>query len=243
MSAAIPLGTRILVMAKAPSPGRVKTRLAARIGPEAAAEVAAAALADTIAAAESAVGVEHCVLALGGGLDDAVSGTAALRAALVGWRVIPQRGDDLGERLLAAHTDVGPGPLVQVGMDTPQAAPSDLRAVAAALLTHDAVVAPAEDGGWWALGRHDPQHLRGLPEVRMSSPDTCADTVAALVAAGAGVHLTRELRDVDEAADADVVARLVPDSRFARAWRRARERGADLAGAPDPRPLHPGSRA
>ena len=58
-----------------------------------------------------------------------------------------------------------------------------------------------------------------LRDVPMSTPTTGADTRAALAAAGLDVGTTATLRDVDEVADADAVARLAPRSRFAEAWR------------------------
>ncbi|MGA9745995.1 MAG: hypothetical protein WBQ50_00920, partial [Nocardioides sp.] len=63
-----------LIMAKAPVPGRAKTRLGARVGPEAAAALATAALADSIAACEAAFGTDRCYLALEGDLGEATGG-------------------------------------------------------------------------------------------------------------------------------------------------------------------------
>lgn len=215
-----PDATRVLVVAKAPVPGRVKTRLAATVGDDAAARLAGAALLDTLAAAAAAVGPARCVLALDGSFEDpAVVGGAGLAAAADGWRVVPQGPGGLGVRLARAHADCGPGPVVQVGMDTPQVGADDLRAVAAALADADAVLGPAPDGGWWVLGVRDPAIARPLADVPMSTPTTGADTRAALVAAGHRVVPAAELADVDTAADAAAVAALAPATRFARAWR------------------------
>ncbi|TWH68719.1 hypothetical protein JD77_03717 [Micromonospora olivasterospora] len=150
--------TVLLVLAKAPVPGRVKTRLCPPVRPAEAAEVAAAALLDTLDAARAAPDVVP-VLALAGRLAGAVRG-AELRAALAGWRVLPQRGAGLAERLAHAHADAAaafPGrPVLQIGMDTPQVGPAELAAASARLATVDAVLGPAADGGWWALGLRDP---------------------------------------------------------------------------------------
>jgi rSAM/selenodomain-associated transferase 1 len=210
------VNANVLVVAKAPEPGRVKTRLGADIGMERAADVAAASLLDTLSAATSAVGVGRCHLSLGGDLDHAVR-RRELQAAMTGWTIHPQQGPDFGARLADAHARV-PGPVVQVGMDTPQLAPGLLLGAAAGLALHDAVLGPAEDGGWWVLALRDPAHGSVLRDVPMSTPTTCADTRAALVGAGLDVGTTTTLRDVDSVADADAVARLVPGSRFAEAW-------------------------
>ncbi len=220
-----PAGLRVLVMAKAPVAGVSKTRLAATIGDEAAADVAAAALLDTLAAAEAAVGADACVLALAGDLTDGARADD-VRAALAGWTVRPQRGGGFDERLALAHLDAGDGPLLQVGMDTPQVTAALLLETAAALGDHDTVLGAAEDGGWWVLGRHraaDAQVLAGVP---MSTTTTYDDTRAALVAHGLSVAGAAVLRDVDEYDDAVAVAADAADTHFARAWLSARAAGA-----------------
>ncbi len=215
----VPGAARMLVLAKAPVAGRVKTRLGADVGMDRAAELAAAALLDTLSACRRAVGAAYCVLALDGDLADAVRGRE-LADAVDGWTVFPQRGDDFAQRLVNAHLDVPPGdgPVVQVGMDTPQLMAADLLDVAAAVQADPAVLGPAEDGGWWVLGLRDPGAARALGGVRMSTPHTHDDTRRALVDAGLSVGTTRTLRDVDTVADARLVAALAPESHFALAW-------------------------
>lgn len=207
----------VLVMAKAPVPGQVKTRLAQHVGDDAAAELAAAAFLDTLVACNSA-GAQG-LLCLAGDLAQAVDG-AAISRALLGWTVTAQRGDRFAERLVNAHADAGPGLVVQIGMDTPHVTPRQLREAAGALTDHDAVLGPAEDGGWWALARRDPHVARVLADVPMSTPTTYADTRTALLDAGHRVAAVPTLRDVDTIHDARAVADLAPDSRFARAARR-----------------------
>lgn len=215
---------RVLVVAKAPVAGLVKTRLGATVGMPAAARLAAAALLDTVRAATEAVGPERCVLALDGDLSAAERGDE-LVAAVAGWTVVPQRGDGLGERLAAAHHDAhaaGPqvqvGPVVQVGMDTPQVTAALLRDVAAGLDTAGAVLGAAADGGWWVLALRDPHDAEVLRQVPMSTDRTGAATLDALVGAGLTVGATATLRDVDTADDAAAVAAAAPDTAFAAAW-------------------------
>jgi glycosyltransferase A (GT-A) superfamily protein (DUF2064 family) len=197
----------ILVMAKAPVAGLVKTRLCPPLRPAQAAAVAAAALADTL---------------------DAVSWTRAAARVLVlagaypappGWLLAPQRGAHFAARLANAFLDTAapPRPSLLVGMDTPQLSPELLDDTLARLSGADAVVAPAEDGGWWALGLRDPAHATVLRAVTMSTSDTGRDTVTALRRRGLVVATGATLRDVDTAADARAVAQRCPDGRFARA--------------------------
>lgn len=214
---ATPLNARALVVAKAPVAGRVKTRLGADVGDAVAADLAAAALLDTLATCGAVFGPG--LLALAGDLAHAARGDEIARA-LDGWSVGAQRGGTFAERLANAHLDVPPGaPVVQVGMDTPQLTPELLHDAAAALADHDAVLGPAEDGGWWVLGLRRPCGAAALHDVGMSTPSTYADTHRALTGAGLGVGTTVALRDVDTVADAEAVAAVAPDGEFARAWR------------------------
>jgi uncharacterized protein len=208
---------RALVMAKAPVPGRVKTRLGAHVGMPAAAELAAAALLDTLAVCRSAFA--ECHLALDGDLDHGVRADA-LRLGLSGWTVHPQHGDGLGQRLARAHADAaGPGPTIQVGMDTPQLTTADLHTVAAAAADGDAVLGPAADGGWWVLALSDPSAAAVLADVPMSRPDTFAATSEALVSAGQTVRVVHELIDVDTGDEAARVAGSLTGGHFLQTWR------------------------
>jgi len=201
---------QLIVLAKTPVAGRVKTRLCPPCTPGQAAAVAAAALADT--------------------LDTVTMTTVAARTLVVdgdhpapgGWSRVAQRGGPLGERLACAYADtLVPGlATLLIGMDTPQVTPALLGAAARRLGEDgtDAVLGGAEDGGWWALGLREPGHAEVLREVEMSTAETGAATLSALERRGLRVASLRVLRDVDTAADARSVATICPDgSRFARA--------------------------
>ncbi|GGS12597.1 glycosyl transferase [Streptomyces aureoverticillatus] len=195
----------LLVIAKAPVPGRVKTRLTPPYSPEEAARLAEAALVDTLSVV-LAVPAGRRVLVLDGApgpwLPDGVE-------------VVPQCAGGLDERLAGAFGACD-GPALLVGMDTPQVSPALLAPVLApdAWRTADAWFGPAADGGFWALGlaAPDPELLRGVP---MSTPTTGAVQRARLTAAGLRVRDLPVLRDVDTAADAAAVAATAPHTRFA----------------------------
>ncbi|WP_406079720.1 DUF2064 domain-containing protein [Micromonospora sp. NBC_00858] len=210
--------TVLLVVAKAPVPGAVKTRLCPPATAQQAAQIAAAALRDTLDAVRDTPGVIP-VLASTGRLTDAED-AAELTAALAGWPVLEQRGAGLGDRLSNAYAEVAaayPGrPVLQIGMDTPQLTPVRLAAAVRRLRAADAVLGRARDGGWWSLGLRDPRHADVLRGVPMSTPDTGHDTWAALTGRGLRTVPLPVLRDVDEWADALAVAAEVPDGRFAR---------------------------
>jgi uncharacterized protein len=192
--------TTLLVIAKQPLPGRVKTRLVPPCTPGQAAALAEAALTDTL----------HTMLA-----------APARRRVLVldgepgpwlppGFDITPQCGGGLDERLAGAFAAVR-GPALLVGMDTPQLTPGLLQVDWGVA---DAWFGPAADGGFWALGLRvpDPALVRGVP---MSAASTGASQRARLRAAGLRVADLPVLRDVDNAADAVAVARQAPWSRFA----------------------------
>ena len=137
-----------------------------------------------------------------------------------GWQVIPQRGDGLGERLAHAFADTDDGgPALLVGMDTPQLTAELLTAVARGLDDADAVLGPADDGGWWTLALRRPIHAAVLRTVPMSTSDTYRLTRTALRQLGLRVAEGPRLRDVDTADDAWTVAHECPDGRFAAAVR------------------------
>ncbi|OBH06711.1 DUF2064 domain-containing protein [Mycobacterium sp. E1747] len=211
----------LLVVAKAPEPGRAKTRLAARVGDLVAAEIAAAALLDTLDAVAAAPAANR-VVAMTGDLD-AAAGAAEIRQRLQTFTVIPQRGDDFADRLANAHADAADGyPVVQIGMDTPQVTADMLIDCAHRLREAAAVLGPAVDGGWWVLGLRSPSAAECLRTVPMSQPDTGLLTYRALHDMGIEPYAAPVLADFDFADDvAAVRAACGPSSRFAEVTRAA----------------------
>jgi uncharacterized protein len=213
------LPVTLLVVAKAPVAGLAKTRLAAAVGPEAAADIAAASLLDTLDAV-AAVPAAARVVALTGRLGRARA-AAEIGERLRAFTVIGQRGTDFADRLANAHVDAaGAEPVLQIGMDTPQVTPGLLTRCAETLLGAPAVLGMAADGGWWVLGVRSARTADVLRGVPMSRHDTGALTFAALAGRGIAVTLVDELRDVDTVADVAAVREAcAADSRFARVTR------------------------
>lgn len=212
----------VLVVAKAPVPGLAKTRLAADLGAEVAADIAAGALLDTLDAVAAAP-VSRRVVAMTGDLGKACR-HAEIGDRLADFTVIPQRGDGFSARLAHAHEDAAVFglPVLQIGMDTPQVSPELIDECCRGLQDADAVLGLAADGGWWVLGVRNPAMAGCLCSVPMSQPDTGARTLLALIDAGLGVRLVPELADVDTVADIAEVRRVcAPESRFALATRMA----------------------
>jgi glycosyltransferase A (GT-A) superfamily protein (DUF2064 family) len=213
----------VLVVAKAPVPGLAKTRLAAAVGDDAAADIAAAALLDTLDAVIEAP-IQARVVALTGDLE-AASHSDEIRKRLEDFTLIAQRGMDFAERLANAHADAaaaaGNSRVLQIGMDTPQVSAEMLVECAQELCVNDAVLGLAQDGGWWVLGVTNPGMSHCLRSVPMSQPDTGALTLAALCAKGINVRLVAELADVDTVQDIGPVRNACASgSRFVQATRR-----------------------
>jgi len=200
-------GPHVIVMAKSPRPGRVKTRLCPPCTPDAAAAVAAAALADTL---------------------DAVAACRAARKVLAldgppgpwlppGFEVIPQRGVGFDRRLANAWADTG-GPGVQIGMDTPQVTAGELDGLLALLDdggARRAVLGHALDGGWWVIGwrRADPRSVfAGIP---MSAATTGRAQENRLLRLGFDVSRAAPKRDIDTVDDLVTLSGRFPDLRTA----------------------------
>lgn len=198
----------VVVIAKAPAEGQVKTRLCPPCTPGQASELARVALEDTLTTVARCVAGRR-VLALEGSAGDWLP---------AGVEVLAQRGDGLAERIANVYAAIG-GPILLIGMDTPQLTPALLNEALAMTASAGATLGAATDGGYWALGMQnaDPAALEGVP---MSSPYTFEVQRSQLAHLGLGVALLPPLRDVDDFDDAVAVAAQAPDGRFARAVRR-----------------------
>ncbi len=198
-------GAGIIVIAKEPVAGKVKTRLCPPCTPAEAATLATALLVDTLAAVAAAPAAWRTV---------AIEGHPGTWLP-AGFGVVPQRGHGLDERLAAAFDDAGT-PSVVIAADTPQVTPELLGRALTTLATPgvDAVLGPTPDGGYWILGLHrpDPRAVVGVP---MSSRETLAVQRARLAQLGLRVAELPALRDVDSIADARAVAGAIPQSTFA----------------------------
>ena len=190
-------------MAKAPVPGRVKTRLCPPCTPAEAAALAAAALADTLDAV-ARCGADRRVLALDGEPGPWLP---------PGFEVVPQCAGGFDHRLAHAWAAAG-GPGVQIGMDTPQVTPAHLDGALGSLEHSGAALGHAADGGWWAIAlrRPDPAVFLGVP---MSRSDTGRRQQARLDGLGLGVTLLPTLVDLDTGDDVAGVVAAAPGSRTA----------------------------
>ncbi|MDE3136352.1 MAG: TIGR04282 family arsenosugar biosynthesis glycosyltransferase [Acidobacteriota bacterium] len=153
----------ILVFARAPVPGHVKTRLAARLGAAGAAEAHRACTLDAVALVSSLPGCARRLLFAG----EASAWQQPGLAPGAGWEIEPQHGRDLGERLENAFADAfrrGAKKVVVIGTDTPWMGAARLRTALAWLDGEDVVLGPSFDGGYYLVGarRMVPEIFRGI---------------------------------------------------------------------------------
>ncbi len=196
----------LAVIAKAPVPGRVKTRLCPPCTPEQAAYIAESALRDTLACVQVTPAARRVLV---------LDGEPADWPELDGFEVIAQRGEGLAERLASAFADIA-APAFLVGMDTPQLRPRHLGDGLAALRLTDAVLGPAADGGYWGIGLRnaDAAVFRGVPMSLPTTADAQRTRFAELSLSSSDVHV---LEDVDTVDAALRVSALAPRTRFAAA--------------------------
>lgn len=111
------------------------------------------------------------------------------------------QGDgDLGAR--QARVFGHRAPVCVIGSDAPQITRADIAAAFSNLKRHDAVIGPAEDGGYWLLAMNGPSPEGLFDGMRWSHEETRNDLLRQLSLHGlARVKLLRPLRDVDEASD------------------------------------------
>ena len=197
----------VAVIAKECLPGKAKTRLTPPLRPAQAAALVQSSLSQTLDTVRFLLAGRRLLVFQG----------TARESDAAGFELVPQAAGGLDERLAAICT-ASAGPLLILGMDTPQFAAADLQSMfddwSAEQPGHDAWLGLADDGGFWALAlaEPDPELIRGVP---MSTGFTGQAQRDRLTGAGLAVGLLPQLRDVDYFEDAQHVARLCPDSRFA----------------------------
>jgi uncharacterized protein len=190
-------GRRALaVIAKEPVAGQVKTRLAAAFGEHGAAALAAAMLADTVATVRRVPAEPWLCYA------PADAGERMARLA-PGFRLLPQSGGDLGDRLaacMAALFAAGATRALIVGADTPHLPAERYEAAFDLLDDTDVVLGPAEDGGYYLIATTapDPGLFVGVP---MGTSDVLRATLERAAGLGRAVGLLVTMRDMDRPAD------------------------------------------
>ncbi len=192
----------LAVMARAPSDDGGKTRLLAALRIHGGADLRRAILLDTLDV------VGRVTLPVAEPVMFYTPSTAeAELAKLTGdrWRLIPQRGEDLGERLEHAFTDLfvqGYAGALIIGSDLPTLPVEYVQLAAAQLMALDdpVVLGPARDGGYYLIGLRKP-HSELFRGVAWSTANVLAETIALAGSAGLPVSLVPEWYDIDSVED------------------------------------------
>lgn len=182
----------LLVMAKQPRIGRVKTRLGAGIGAMEATRAYRVMLGETLNTLSRDPRWQTWI---------AVSGVHELNANV--WpgnvNLVDQGTGDLGDRMQRMFNKLPIGPVVIIGSDIPHIERADIADAFRQLGRHDVVFGPAPDGGYWLVGQSRRRSVLQLfDNVRWSSEHALSDTMANLSCAS--VKLLRQLADVDDVA-------------------------------------------
>jgi hypothetical protein len=194
----VPISSAVVIMARQPVAGRVKTRLAAALGDEGACAAYRVLLRATLEAVAEAPCNRYVFLPPGETLAEGDGPIDRFRPGT-------QRGPDLGARLAAAFDDLfaaGYERVVALGSDCPDASAAHVTRALEALATRDAAFGPAVDGGYWLVGLRAPGRdvFTGIP---WSTPEVWAATRERLVQNGWSHALLPVLEDVDDAASWD----------------------------------------
>ena len=179
----------VIVMAKLPTPGRVKTRLAPPLTADDAARLHREFLLHVVHRLRT-----WPIIAC----HDPPDAQAEMRGLLVGVDLLPQSDGDLGERLTSAATQCGAREVIFVGADSPDVPETHLHRVAELLGTHDVVIAPAEDGGFWSVAissRVEPAKL--FAGIEWSTGRERSQTLERARRLGYNVALADQWADVD----------------------------------------------
>ena len=188
----------LIVFARAPELGRVKTRLAAEVG-DGAALRAYRTLAEQVIAAASASATYSMTVAY-----TPPDAEPAMRQWLgPGVMLRPQSGADLGARMAAAIADAisgGAERVVVIGTDCPDVTADVVAEAFTRLGVADVVLGPASDGGYYLIGMSRP-HRELFEGVPWSSAETLRATLARARAGGLSVTLLDERRDIDTVED------------------------------------------
>ncbi|UCE50057.1 MAG: TIGR04282 family arsenosugar biosynthesis glycosyltransferase [Phycisphaerales bacterium] len=191
----------IVLFVKSPVAGKVKTRLAAEIGADAAVGLYKCFVEDLLSMIEN----------LDGGLK-LVFHPPEARSRLQQWlgkqqTYNPQKGNDLGEKMKNAFADVfeeGFSKVVAIGSDSPDLPEEFLRQAFAQLDSFDAVIGPSSDGGYYLIGfSKDSFVAEAFDDIAWSTPAVCDQTRAKLESHGLTVHLLPQWHDVDRRSDLD----------------------------------------
>lgn len=190
----------LIIFAKRPTPGRVKTRLTSVLSPEEAAELYHCMLLDTLAKAEGLADPDKFLV-----YEEAGGAAPYFQEIARGMEVFPQRGNDLGERMKDAFQQAfarGYAAAAIIGTDSPHLPAPFVEAAFDRLADPaiDVAMGPSEDGGYYlvAMKRVHGELFRDIP---WSKGEVLEKSLGKAAESGISVTLLPRWHDVDTAED------------------------------------------
>jgi len=189
------MSTALIIFAKAPIPGEVKTRLCPPLDEEEAASLHGSLVLDAIERTKGLQGVSLYVA----GTPDLDHPFFKVLEGRYGAKLLPQRGPDVGARMQQAMQDAfdqGAKDVLLTGTDLPTLPRANLVEALTLIKKHGAVLGPTTDGGYYLIGlrKMAPDLFQGIA---WSTASVCAETKKKIEAAGLSLGLLPECRDVD----------------------------------------------
>src|SRR6202158_1425730 len=187
----------LVIMAKAPRPGSVKTRLAESLSLQAVTELYRCLLNDTIALAQGLDHVEIAIMCPASDVED------LSRAVAKPGRIVPQTAQGLAAGLASVFNHFAtPGQqrVIAFNSDSPHLPASVLESAFDLLEACDLVVGPTHDGGYYLVGARA-SHPGLFTSDGMGTGNALETLLTRARAAGLSAHLTDRFYDIDVAAD------------------------------------------
>lgn len=185
----------LLIFIKNPEPGKVKTRLAATVGPQKAYQIYLKLLSITIDAASEADADRQVWYSSYIDSEDFISESTFVKKA--------QSGEDLGARMLYAFEsgfNEGYKNIVIIGSDCPDVNPGVLEKAFSELREHDLVIGPSADGGYYLLGMKN-LYKTLFGEIDWSTERVLEQTLEKANSLSLSVTCLPELNDIDTVED------------------------------------------
>lgn len=218
---------RLLVFAKAPEAGRVKTRLARSIGAESSLEVYRAMIRELLGRLDTVARDGFDVEVMWSGSTE-IEGSL-LTSTFAPYRVARQIGHDLGERLITAISERAllqrTRQIVVIGTDLPDLEGVDVESAFALLDSCEWVIGPATDGGYYLIGCRSASFDASVFDgIHWGESSVLEATTARIRELGVSVALLPERSDIDDIDDLAGYVERHPDGEVAKAYRQVTSR-------------------
>ncbi len=195
----------IILFTRFPQPGRVKTRMIDRLGPQGAAELHTKMTEQVICQIQPALQTRKIQLQIyfcGGSQQEMTDWLGG------NWTLCIQQGSDLGQRMehaFAQETQRGAGRILLIGSDCPDITADIIISGLKKLNSHDLVLGPAADGGYYLIGLRAPGNKNSIlfNSINWGTDQVLEQTLTQAKKGGLSYTLLPQLHDIDRPEDLD----------------------------------------